>query len=239
MGNWLKRFGILTALAFPASVVLYRQGVLGFGGALEIIKASAGLGVLVFLVGVVYWFFTRKSNSQGARAAMIGALIAIIPVIPLVLQAKKASSVPYIHNISTDVVNAPEFNKVLTLRTDQDNPHQYDADALAELQQKAYPEVKTLMTAMSVEEALIKAEKIARELGWEIVDVDASNGLVEATETTLLWGFKDDIVIRVQPSGSETAVDLHSVSRFGQSDLGVNAARIEKFLNSFSQVEFQ
>jgi len=235
MGNWLKRFGILTALAFPVSVVLYRQGVLGFGGALEIIKVSAGLGALVFLVGVVYWFFTRKSNSQGARAAIIGAVIAIIPVIPLALQAKKASSVPYIHNISTDVVNAPEFNKVLTLRTDQDNPHQYDADALAELQQKAYPEVKTLMTAMSVEEALIKAEKVARELGWEIVDVDASNGLVEATETTLLWGFKDDIVIRVQPSGSETAVDLHSVSRFGQSDLGVNAARIEKFLNSFSK----
>lgn len=235
MGKWLKRIGILSALAFPLSVVFYRMGVLGFGHAFEIIKYSAGLGALIFLVGVVYWFFTRKVNRENANAALVGALIAIIPVIPLALQAKKAKSVPFIHNISTDVINAPKFDKVATLRTSKDNPHEYDADKLAELQQAAYPNVKTLMTEMTVEQALKKAEAVATDMGWKIVHIDLTKGTLEATETTLLWGFKDDIVVRAVASENKTALDLHSVSRFGQSDLGVNAARIETFLANFSK----
>jgi len=199
----------------------------------------SGTGISV--VGAFVPTVAKKNNPEGAKAALVGAVIALIPVVPLLMQAKKARALPYIHNVSTDIVNAPQFDKVLALRTENDNPHVYDAEQaigdagkLGELQQGAYPNVKTHQSSLSVSEALIKAEAVAKEMGWEIVNVDAAQGIVEATETTLLWGFKDDIVIRVQQGNTSTNVDLHSVSRFGGSDIGANAARIEKFIQRFA-----
>ena len=70
-------------------------------------------------------------------------------------------------------------------------------------------------------------------MGLELVNSDQSNGIIEATETTTIWGFKDDLVVRITESDGKTAVDLRSVSRIGMSDLGANARRIEKFLAKF------
>ena len=56
-------------------------------------------------------------------------------------------------------------------------------------------------------------------------------GRLEATDTTFWFGFKDDVVIRIQSTGGNTLVDVRSKSRVGESDLGANANRIEKYLN--------
>lgn len=240
MGKLLKIIGITSVLAFPLAVILYRLGLMPFGAGFILIQAGAAVGALVFIVGLVYSIFARNANPVGAKAALVGAIIAIIPVAPLALQAKKGKSLPFIHNISTDTQDAPVFDKITELRDENDNPHVYDPNQLigesgklAELQTKAYPNVKTLQSKLSVEEAMTKAESVAKAMGWDVVNVDSGKGIVEATETTLLWGFKDDIVIRVQQQGGNTEIDLRSVSRFGGSDLGANAARIETFLERF------
>ena len=59
------------------------------------------------------------------------------------------------------------------------------------------------------------------------------DGRVEAVATSFWFGFKDDLVVRVQATPSGSRIDVRSVSRVGQSDLGANAARIEKFLTAF------
>jgi uncharacterized protein (DUF1499 family) len=53
---------------------------------------------------------------------------------------------------------------------------------------------------------------------------------IEAPDTTLLSGFKDDMVIGVTASGSGSRVDARSLSRIGGSDFGTNAKRIRTFL---------
>jgi uncharacterized protein (DUF1499 family) len=50
----------------------------------------------------------------------------------------------------------------------------------------------------------------------------------------LLFGFKDDIVVRVTPSGNGSRVDVRSLSRVGRSDFGVNANRVRKFLRQLA-----
>ena len=55
---------------------------------------------------------------------------------------------------------------------------------------------------------------------------------IEATDTTPWFGFKDDLVVRIRP-GEVSSVDVRSVSRVGQSDVGANAARIMKFIEAF------
>jgi hypothetical protein len=77
------------------------------------------------------------------------------------------------------------------------------------------------------------SDRSARHAG-RIVAVAPGDLRIEATDTTLLFGFKDDIVIRVAAAGSGSRVDVRSLSRVGKSDFGVNANRIRKFLRQLA-----
>jgi hypothetical protein len=57
---------------------------------------------------------------------------------------------------------------------------------------------------------------------------------IEATATTPWFGFRDDIVIRVQPAPGGSRVDVRSLSRVGKGDLGANAKRIRAYLAKLS-----
>ena len=65
-----------------------------------------------------------------------------------------------------------------------------------------------------------------REMGWEILAAEKGEGRIEATDTTFWFGFKDDVVIRIQPAETGSRIDVRSASRVGVGDLGVNATRI-------------
>ena len=79
-----------------------------------------------------------------------------------------------------------------------------------------------------------RALAVAQAMGWAIVASVPGEGRIEATDTTLLYGFKDDVVVRIAPDGDASRVDVRSVSRVGKSDVGVNAKRIRKFLSKLS-----
>jgi len=81
---------------------------------------------------------------------------------------------------------------------------------------------------------LAQAEGVARALGWEIVALDPQHGGLEATDTSLLFGFTDDIVLRIVPHEHGSQLDIRSMSRVGRSDVGVNAQRIRRFLMQLS-----
>ena len=57
-------------------------------------------------------------------------------------------------------------------------------------------------------------------------------GFVEAYDRTLVFGFYDDVIVRVTRSGRGALVDVRSASRFGQHDLGANAARVRRVLTA-------
>jgi uncharacterized protein (DUF1499 family) len=76
------------------------------------------------------------------------------------------------------------------------------------------------------------AHRAAEKMGWEIVAADSAAGRVEATATTTWFGFKDDVVIRIEPADRGTRVDVRSKSRVGRGDVGANAARIRKYVET-------
>jgi uncharacterized protein (DUF1499 family) len=65
----------------------------------------------------------------------------------------------------------------------------------------------------------------------ESVAAEASDGRIEATDTTFWFRFKDDVIVRIRPSGTGSRVDVRSLSRIGLGDVGTNAARIRAFLD--------
>ena len=75
----------------------------------------------------------------------------------------------------------------------------------------------------------------SQSLGWEIVHQDPEQLTINARESSFVFKFVDDIVIRVKADGAGAILDLRSKSRDGRGDLGVNAARIVEFLATFSR----
>lgn len=53
---------------------------------------------------------------------------------------------------------------------------------------------------------------------------------IEVLERTLIFGFENDIVIRIVSEDRNTLVDMRSSSRWGKHDFGYNAKLIESFL---------
>jgi uncharacterized protein (DUF1499 family) len=124
---------------------------------------------------------------------------------------------------------------ILPLRRDASNPPEYGGEAVAAQQLKAYPDVRPLTLTVPPDATFEKALRTAREVGWDIVESRPDQGRIEATDTTLWFGFKDDIVVRVTASDSGSRIDVRSVSRVGQSDIGTNAARIRNYLSRIQQ----
>src|SRR3979490_733013 len=59
-------------------------------------------------------------------------------------------------------------------------------------------------------------------------------GRIEAVARTPIMGFREDVSIRVTPDGEGSRVDIRSSSRYFESDLGSNAARVAKLIDDIN-----
>jgi hypothetical protein len=62
---------------------------------------------------------------------------------------------------------------------------------------------------------------------FSLVPIDQAT--LEAQATTFVFGFLDDVVVRLRETPDGTQVDMRSASRAGAHDLGENARRIKSF----------
>ena len=137
---------------------------------------------------------------------------------------------PAINDISTDMENPPAFKAVLPLRANAPSPPHYAGEGVARQQRAAYPEIEPLFLKAGVAEAVLRADRAARGLGWEVVASVPEEGRLEAVDTTPWFGLKDDVVVRITPAEGGVTVDVRSKSRVEIADVGTNARRIRHFL---------
>lgn len=190
--------------------------------------AGAALGVAAGAAG-----YRRKKRASAAVAVVAVVAGVIAAGIPYSWQ-RRAQRVPRIHDITTDLDNPPTFTAIVPLRAEAPNTLERPP-MLAEQQRAGYPDVAPVTLSQPKSQAFARALGAAAEMGWEIVDANEAAGIIEATDTTRWFGFKDDIVVRLTPWGSGTRVDVRSVSRVGLSDVGTNAQRIREFLERIEE----
>jgi len=186
--------------------------------------AAVGVAILALVIG--FRVNAGRHIAIGVIAFIIGAVIAYVPW----HYSQMRDAVPPIHDITTDAFDPPVFVALAAERALAPNGLKYGGMEVAAQQQKAYPDIKSLIVKTAPAETVQRAIDAARSEGWQIVASDAPSGRIEATDTTRWFGFKDDIVVRVRPEGSGSRVDVRSVSRVGKSDIGANAKRVRGFL---------
>jgi uncharacterized protein (DUF1499 family) len=59
-------------------------------------------------------------------------------------------------------------------------------------------------------------------------------GRIEAIALTPIMGFREDVSIRIKTDGEDSRVDIRSASRYFESDLGSNAARVTKLIEDIN-----
>jgi uncharacterized protein (DUF1499 family) len=235
--NILSKLGlVLGAICIVAGIVAglgARFGLWHFRVGFTILQSATYTAFAVIALSLIGVILAQKNHLRRARTTgLLGLVLGLVAAGPPLYQVYTAKTVPPIHDISTDTANPPKFVAVVALRKKDDNSLEPSAEVAAK-QQEAYPDIKPLIVAVPPEQALKRAETAARAMGWDVDAVDPAALRMEATATTLLFGFKDDIVVRVAPaegaSGS-SRIDIRSASRVGRSDIGVNARRIRAYI---------
>ena len=161
-----------------------------------------------------------RADASAIVQAVLGLAIAGVTAwVPYDLRMT-ASSVPAIHDITTDIANPPLFVKVAAVRKPDDHSIVYDN--VGEQQRKAYPDLAPLVLKAPRDKVFAAAQSTLASMGLELVDADAAQGRIEATATSMLFGFKDDVVVRVAENPGGTKVDVRSIVGVGRKDFGMN-----------------
>jgi uncharacterized protein (DUF1499 family) len=221
----IARILAITSLVLFAGAPLAIQ--LGLAGPRAFFAFLVGLllGALSLLLGLVALVATR--NRPGRGAAWSAVLIGLVVLgLGIVLSGGGGRGLPPINDITTDLADPPSFVFAVRQEPNQGRDMDYPAE-FAEQQQAGYPDLAPIPLDAPPSEAVNRVAEAARSLGWEIVDRDDAAGRLEATQTSRIFRFVDDIVVRVRPAtGGGSIVDVRSKSRLGRSDIGANAARI-------------
>lgn len=227
-----KRTGVVAVITILAALLAVLAGPIVKSGAVawQLGIAIFALGSLVAGIGGLICLVMLLRQRSGLRIA--GAVIGLVVAAAFIRVVLIGTSLPRIHDITTDTANPPQFIAInADVRGAGANTTAYDP-ALAPVQAAAYPNIRTRLVAAPPSAVFARLLRYVTDSGWTVAVANAATGRIEATQTAGWWGFKDDVVIRLAPQGDGTRVDVRSISRVGEGDFGANAARVEALLDA-------
>lgn len=247
----------LGSLVGLAACLGTRLGVFDYDKGLAVLMPGVALGAIGLLCGLFWlWRALKENDSRAWRsggAGLLGCLLLVgIPADKLWL----SYSLPPIHDISTDIGDAPKFDTLLSWRKGAPNPATYDGPDVvfyggekmttALAQKYAYPDIKP-MEKLNVYHARVPLKEYyanqfwrclntVNGLGWQVASFDLKDGRIEATATSFWFGIVSDIVIRIRTAGPiGVRIDVRAKSREGTADMGRNAELVRDFLEALPQ----
>jgi hypothetical protein len=240
LASWARNLAVFSVVAVVVSVIIVRFGFLEMKPALATLfgaLACAGLSILVGLAAfVAIWQNGSRGMSRILLALLIDAAVLAYPAY-LGLQYRK---LPAIHDITTDPIDPPRFDALARLRTGEGaNPAVYAGLYSAEQQRQAYPDIETVELDVTAQRAYEVTLALVNRRKWLVIDERPPQpprriGRIEAVARTPIMGFREDVSIRVTPDGEGSRVDIRSASRYFESDLGSNAARVSKLIDDIN-----
>ena len=240
LASWSRNLAIFSVVAVLVSVLIVRFGFLELKPALATFfgaLAFAGLSILVGIAGAIaIWQDGSRGISRILVAFLINAALLAYPAY-LALQYRK---LPRIHDITTDPIDPPRFDALARLRSgDGTNSAVYAGLYSAEQQRIAYPDIETAELEVPVQRAYEITLQLVNKRKWLVIDERSPQpprriGRIEAVARTPIMGFREDVSIRVTPDGEDSRVDIRSASRYFESDLGSNAARVRKLIDDIN-----
>ena len=236
--HWLLKGQFLWLAIALAAVFGFRVSLLPWRSAIMMVAAAvSGLVLTGFFSLLVLFMLLRTGQRGGGKDCLLSVALSLPALIGVLLLGVQGAKAPPINDITTDTDNPPVFRAAQKLRLPGDNSIDYPGKTVADRQRQSYPDIKSFETPLLPTEAFAQSLATAEKLRWRVIGQDREQGLIEAVDQTLIFGFTDDIIIRIIPTGNGSRIDLRSASRAGISDLGVNAERIRAFRRTFNSIQ--
>lgn len=222
---------MLVGCAAFISIAGVRVGVFEPLTGFSLLKQSVYAALVLSILAAASLFVCRRECNVASKRffGLVLVLSLVYSIMWIVFYAQRCH-LPSINDITTDTQTPPAYLNVNFLRKSSDNSLSYNSD-WAPIQEKYYPDVKPVFTKKTVHTAFKEALKLVKEKGWQVDSTYAEVGLIEATARTPIFGFRDDVVIRIMKQGDDVRIDMRSCSRVGKGDYGVNAQRVVNFMD--------
>ncbi|WP_054308995.1 DUF1499 domain-containing protein [Mesorhizobium sp. 1M-11] len=237
--GWSRRTGAFSAVLLLTAWIGHHYGLVETGGFLWVLALVALLALLALLFSGFALARLWNHGAIGGRDVSVGALLAVLVLVPYGVVGYGIAAYPALRDISTDLDNPPRFEG--SSRTTGMNVLAPLTPGEERLQAQIYPLVTGHRYDLPLDETLAAVHTVLDRRGWTVVGdtAEPQEGQNETTITVLATSFvlelPVDVAIRVTTDGETTLVDMRSASRYGRHDLGDNAERIIAFLAELDQ----
>ncbi len=244
--RWTVRLALFGAALIVIGVLAHRLFGMATPIALNLFKAGFVAAAAALLAGCVSIAVIWRHGSPGGVATGFGIAVALAVFAWPLAYLPSFEGNPRINDVTTDTQSPPRFVALAKARSAGSNSVTHPGAAFTAAQAAAYPDLRPYVLDRSAEEAheLVLAALRSRNLRFKTVSEEPPKGRfgqpgwIEVVDRTLVIGFYDDVVIRVDGDGTQSRIDVRSASRFGAHDLGRNALRIRRILKEVqAQVE--
>lgn len=227
----------LAALAIPVLIIAavgHRAGLMDVVPTYSVMAVGFALAAGAVLAALIAFVAIWRDGNRGLASALRGFVLGVAVLALPAWGAFEVITLPRLTDVSTDPANPPPFAAVLRDRGPQDAPVLRPDVASVTLQQQAYPDIVPRHYPVSTARVYLEARAIVDQRGWQVLsDVPPSDndptGSIEAVAQTLIFGFRQDVSIRVVADGDGSRVDMRSASRSAAHDLGSDAQRVRRF----------
>ena len=236
LARWSSRIAIFSASLVVVGLLLHRLTSFPTPVALNLFLVAFAGAALALLIGLIALAQIWHSGYAGAGSAAIGILLPLLMGIWPLAYLQAYRNAPPLNDVTTDFTSPPRFAALAKQRVESQQRPVYPATRFGELQQKSYPDLRTLVIERPVEEAFELVEETARASSgrwWLPMRRPArppSPARWRRSTRRMIMGFTDDVVVRVEGNVNRSRIDVRSASRYGVVDFGQNATRVRRFL---------
>jgi uncharacterized protein (DUF1499 family) len=227
------RIALLCFLTVAGTFVWHRFFGLPTPLALKVFYGAVIVAVITLTLAIAALVNIWNEGTVGAGKASFAIFLSLALLAVPAISLPSLMYLPRLYEVTTDPANPPAFDRIAKIRQGQANPVLYEA-AFGPLQTAAYPDIKPLFVARPLTDVYPAVREAVKALNWKVINEQspeaANHGYIEAADRTMIFGFTDDVAIRITGTAKGARIDIRSSSRFGQHDLGRNAKRVRVFL---------
>ncbi len=228
-----RRAGAFSVPVLAVAGLANRFDLMPFYAILPALIAGFLLAIGALVLAIFALTAIWKRGGRGAGSAVAGILYALPALLLAAMAVFAIFAYPRVADVTTDARNPPIFQVLPAHSVSVDG---VGADGAGKGGRPVeFVSISARLYPVGIDPVYAAIAGIVADRGWRVAQNIAPAGesgtaRIEATVTTLLFAFKDDVAIRLVETGDGTRVDMRSASRLGRHDLGQNGRRIRAFM---------
>lgn len=228
---WARRFGSLAVPLTVVPVLLHREQFMSSADFAIVESVAAGVAALALILGLSAYVRLWITGDRGWGKATWGMFFALICLTPFGWLGYQAVRYPLVNEVATSFGDPlPLSSAIRVVPT---------GAALQELVAAKFPNARTRSYPIDATQMFEAIEDLVDQRGWEVrtrrePPTALDSGQLNAISVSL-FGFRDEVAIRVVGTPSGSTVDMRSVPLSGFHDFGENGRRVEEFLLALDQ----